>query len=225
MSHPAPDEPGLFDLPLRPLDEPERESPPPRPAPRRPARSGEPSGSLPLFPADEPPASPGAPAAAAPAPAPRPVERPQLLPPPAELPAAPLAARAKAAGGNLLVLAAVVAVQLLGVERLGATLRVADWPAYLAFLLAFSFLYSVIPLAFWGQTPGMVWAGIVARNLDDGPLAFGQTARRWLGGLLSCALLGLPALGALGGRSFSDWVSGSRTLRTAVAAGDEPQPA
>ncbi|HSM51631.1 MAG TPA: RDD family protein, partial [Thermoanaerobaculia bacterium] len=100
---------------------------------------------------------------------------------------------------------------------------IADWPAYAAFLVAFSFLYWVIPLAFWGQTPGMVWAGVVARNLDDGPLAFGQTARRWLGSLLSLALLGLPGLGALRGRSLADWMSGSRTL--SVEPATEPQPA
>ena len=229
MSHSAPDEPGLFDLPLRPPDEPERERepPPPRPA-RRPARAAEPPESLPLFPADRPgegealPLS--APAPAAPrASAARGAERPQLVPPPAELPAAPLAARAKAAAGDLLVLAAVLAAQLLGTERLGAALQLADWPAYLAFLLAFSFLYCVIPLAFWGQTPGMVWAGIVARNLDDGPLAFGQTARRWLGGLLSLALLGLPGLGALRGRSLTDWMSGSQTLRAFESPAPEPQ--
>ena len=27
-------------------------------------------------------------------------------------------------------------------------------------MVAFSFLYTVLPLAFWGHTPGMAWAGI-----------------------------------------------------------------
>jgi len=240
MSHPAPDEPGLFDLPLRPPTEGVRESDPEPPAPRparRAPRSAEPPESLPLFPADEvdelesaevpPPVRPRPAPAAHREPSPRPArpgERPQLVPAPATSPAASLGARAKAATGDLLVLAAVLATQVLGAERLGAPVRTADWPAYTAFLVAFSFLYWVIPLAFWGQTPGMVWAGIVARNLDDGPLAFGQTARRWLGALLSLALLGLPGLGALRGRSLADWVSGSRTLQVEPAA-TEPQPA
>ncbi|MCL4837429.1 MAG: RDD family protein [Thermoanaerobaculia bacterium] len=240
MSHPAPDEPGLFDLPLRPPAEAvvEPEPPAPRPA-RRQTRGAEPPESLPLFPAGEedgleiaepapsarprtgPP--PAAPREGPPRPA-RSAERPQLVPAPAASPVAPLGARAKAAAGDLLVLAAVLATQVLGAERLGAPVRVADWPAYAAFQLAFSYLYWVIPLAFWGQTPGMVWAGVVARNLDDGPLAFGQTARRWLGALLTLALLGLPGLGALRGRSLADWMSGSRTLPVEPVAA-EAQPA
>lgn len=237
MSHPVPDEPGLFDLPLRPPAEGVREPEPPAPRPaRRPPRSAEPPESLPLFPGDEaddfqsaeapPPVRPrtasGAGAHREQRSA-RGAERPQLVPAPADSPAAPLGARAKAATGDLLVLAAVLATQVVGAERLGVPVRIADWPAYAAFLVAFSFLYWVIPLAFWGQTPGMVWAGVVARNLDDGPLAFGQTARRWLGSLLSLALLGLPGLGALRGRSLADWMSGSRTL--SVEPATEPQPA
>ena len=78
-------------------------------------------------------------------------------------------------------------------------------------MTAFSFLYSVVTLAFWGQTPGMVAAGLMARSHGDQPLSFGQTGLRWLAGLLTVALGGLPLLVALTGRSFADRLSGSAT--------------
>ena len=92
------------------------------------------------------------------------------------------------------------------------------WPPFALFLLAFSFLYAVVPLAFWGQTPGMAWRGLVARSLDGDALSFGQTFRRWLGGVLTVATGGLPVLLVLsgadgGGQSLADRISGSRTLR------------
>jgi hypothetical protein len=43
------------------------------------------------------------------------------------------------------------------------------------------------------------------------PLAFDQTARRWIGGILTLLLLGLPLLLAFGGRSLSDLLSGSES--------------
>ena len=94
-----------------------------------------------------------------------------------------------------------------------------DWPAVALFLLSFSFLYTVVPLAFWGHTPGMAWAGLDARGRDGEPLAFDQTARRWIGGILTLLLLGLPLLLAFGGRSLSDLLSGSETLSSRPAAG------
>lgn len=84
------------------------------------------------------------------------------------------------------------------------------------FVAVFSFLYTVIPLAFWGRTLGMTRVGLVASGGDEpqGALTFGQTALRWSGGLLTVALLGLPSLLALlGGRSLTDRLSGSRTWR------------
>ncbi|NJL29066.1 MAG: hypothetical protein HC897_14870 [Thermoanaerobaculia bacterium] len=78
--------------------------------------------------------------------------------------------------------------------------------------LVFSFLYCVVPLAFWGRTPGMVMSHEIARSLDDQPLSFGQTILRWLGALITLALAGLPTLLALiGGRSLADQISGSKT--------------
>lgn len=64
----------------------------------------------------------------------------------------------------------------------------------------------------------MAWAGLVARNRDGEPLTFDQTARRWLGGLLTLALAGLPLLFAGAGRSLTDLVSGSATYPSRGAA-------
>ena len=96
----------------------------------------------------------------------------------------------------------------------GHTVSWRDVPPLLVFALLFSFLYSVFSLAFWGQTPGMAWAGQLARSVTGEPLTFGQTALRWLGGLLTLLLAGLPLLLALaGGRSLADRISDSKTLQ------------
>lgn len=114
-------------------------------------------------------------------------------------------------GGMLLVVAAGA---ILGAYLLGVRWDAADLPALGMFLLVFSFVYSVMPLAFWGRTPGMALARLLSRGADGGPLTFGQTALRWLGGLVTVALAGLPlllALPGLGGRSLADRLSGSHT--------------
>jgi uncharacterized RDD family membrane protein YckC len=120
--------------------------------------------------------------------------------------------RLAAGAADLLVHAAVGVGVLLGCRYLGVRPVLSDWPALALFLLSFSFLYTVVPLAFWGHTPGMAWAGLDARSRDGEPLAFDQTARRWLGAVVTSALMGLPLLLALGGRSLSDLLSGSETL-------------
>jgi hypothetical protein len=114
---------------------------------------------------------------------------------------------------DLLVHAAIAALALGGARLLGAEPNLADWPALALFLLAFSFLYTILPLAFWGQTLGMTWAGLSSRNRDGEPLTFDQTARRWLGGLLTSATLGLPLLFAGRSRTLTDLLSGSDTYR------------
>lgn len=227
-----PDEPSLFDLPLdnppaaaepspraegkrRPSH---REQPPhePQPAPAADASDALPDLPLELFePAPEPPS------------APRAVRRPERLEPPAvEAAAGPLGpveadrsaggpaspgARLAAGAADLLVHAAVAVAVLVGARLLGTRPSLSDGPAVALFLLSFSFLYTVLPLAFWGQTLGMTWAGIASRSLDGEPLAFDQTARRWLGALLTLITLGLPLFLAPRGRSLSDLLSGSVT--------------
>lgn len=225
MTPPASEDPGLFDLPLT-------TAPPPDPAPgaeeteggapataRRAGRRRAPASppeSLPLFGDEEPAARPAAsaPASAAAAPTkPRPVPHPapaEPAPGAAELPAS-LGLRARAAAGDLVVLGAAAAVAALGARALGAPIGLAELPPLALFVLAFSFLYSVISLAFWGQTPGMAWVGLVARTLAGEPLSFGQTALRWAGSWLTWATLGVAGLSALSGRSLADRLSGSAT--------------
>jgi uncharacterized RDD family membrane protein YckC len=120
--------------------------------------------------------------------------------------------RAAAGAADLLVHVAVAVLALAGCRTLGVMPAVADWPAFGVFLLSFSFLYTVVPLAFWGHTLGMTWAGLTAESTGGEPLSFDQTARRWLGALLTLATAGLALLVALHGRSLADRLSGSRTL-------------
>ena len=196
-------EPGLFDLPLDgPMtagpeepDEPEVEGGEEEPLlyepePRRAATAAHPPEPMPDRPGSPAPHAAG-----------HPMRR-----------RAPLSARLLAGLADLAVHLALAVALLFGSRLLGVEAGLGDWPALVLFLLAFSFLYTVLPLAFWGQTPGMAWAGLVARGAGGESLTFGQTGRRWLAGLLTVALLGLPAFLAVGGgRSLTDRLSGSET--------------
>ena len=242
MSEPR--RPSLFDLPLEATEEQRDESAPEEPrAPRRDSRKRPPASpatpaagtprpdeGLPLFP-DEPlpPAEPlppdedkpdeGRPSPQSHAPR-RPAAEPadsQESPPrsPAPMPAS-LGARWRAGSLDLLLHAALALVLAFGSWLLGAPLEGVEILGLAVFVAVFSFLYTVIPLAFWGRTPGMKRAGLVASGGDReaSALTFGQTALRWLGGLLTLSLLGFPSLLALvGGRSLTDRLSGSRTWR------------
>lgn len=116
---------------------------------------------------------------------------------------------------DLLIHTLIVAATVLAVARMGLPLTLGDWPAFAGLGLLLSCLYCVIGLAFWGQTPGMYWLGHLARSVTDEPLTFGQTFLRWLGALLTLALAGLPLLLVwAGGRSMSDRLSDSKTLRS-----------
>jgi uncharacterized RDD family membrane protein YckC len=218
-------EPSLFDLPLdlpdhdrlAPLseggeDSDKVEAPPPRP---RPARLEAIPVERPVPPVPAVPAAPRRPAPVPVAPAPK-----AAAPPAKEMEEdegtpgrAGLGSRLAAGLADLLVHAAIAAVALVGARLLGANPTPAEWPPMVIFLLSFSFLYTILPLAFWGQTLGMTWAGLLSRNRDGEPLTFDQTARRWFGGLLTAATLGLPLLLAGRGRTLTDLISGSNTLR------------
>jgi uncharacterized RDD family membrane protein YckC len=199
-----PEEPMLFDLPLsghEPKEEPEEPPPAPkRSSSREPRRAGPVPVPVPESVMEDEPASRG-----------------EFAGP----------GRRLAAGlADLVVHAAFGVVALFGCRALGVRPETPEAPALGLFLLSFSFLYVVLPLAFWGHTPGMTWAGITARNRDGEPLTFDQTARRWLGAILTFALAGLPillAFGAFGGRSLTDWISGSATYP--VDEEEEPEPA
>jgi hypothetical protein len=141
--------------------------------------------------------------------------RPQLVPGPtprrpAAVPAG-LRARLVAAAVDAGLHLAVVGVGALAALLLGVRPGVEALPAFGLFLLCFSFLYSVVTLAFWGRTPGMAAAGLTARSAGDLPLSFGQTGLRWVAGLATLVLAGLPLLVALSGRSLADRLSRSAT--------------
>ncbi len=187
-----PEEPLLFDLPLSaPGEELEEEELPI--APKRRASSSETRRTGPV-------------------PVPEPEGR--MEPRPAPAPRSEFAGPVRRLGAgvaDLIVHAAVGVLALLGCRWLEVQPQLHEWPAFALFLLSFSFLYTVLPLAFWGHTPGMAWAAITSRNRDGEPLTFDQTVRRWLGGLLTLALVGLPVFLAFGGRTLTDWISGSAT--------------
>lgn len=112
---------------------------------------------------------------------------------------------------DLTMIGAGLAVAATGAVLLGVPPRVGDWPAFLVLGLTFSFLYYVIPLAFWGRSGGMATRKLFVRSNDGRPLSFGQAAQRWLAALLTVATLGLPTFLALTPRSLADRLSNSQT--------------
>jgi hypothetical protein len=223
-------EPGLFDLPLTKTAEEgsEEESgtrraaaPPPERSDRAPRSEDD---ELPLFPVEpsRTPAATGETGAGG-AGRPVPVPPPDRAVPTSEIVAgtgaavgpmpAPFGARLLAALADLGVHLLVAAVGWGGAAVAGVRIAVAELPAFAVFLLSFSFLYSVVSLAFWGRTPGMAAAGVVSRGDGGQPLTFGQTGLRWLGGVATAVFLGLPLLLSLTGRSLPDRLSASRTFR------------
>jgi uncharacterized RDD family membrane protein YckC len=212
-----PEAPGLFDLPLDAAAEPEERATPRRSAPRaeRAARVETPPDSLPLF-APGPAASARRPAAEAPREGRD--ERPLRVVEAGE--ARPVvragAARRLLAGlGDLALHAAVFVLMLAGARLLGSEITPTALLPTAIGLLLFSLLYTVLPLAFWGQTPGMSFAGIVSSSVDGEPLSFGQSFRLWLASLLAVLFAGLPTIIAPRGRSVSDRLAGARTLPAA----------
>lgn len=113
---------------------------------------------------------------------------------------------------DLLVHVAVTGLLIGGCSLLGVAIGTRQALPLAVVLLLFSFVYHVVPLAFWGHTPGMTVAGLRARTLDDHPLSLPQATRRWLALLLTLATGGLGVLLALGGRSLADRLSRSQTL-------------
>lgn len=217
MSRRGPDdELSLFDLPLGDSEPARAERPRSRPA--RESWDGPDDPELPLFtpPKREAPAAEPRRAARE---FPRPLENLPVAPPapavenPGAFFQATISARLVAGLADFALHLVVLLGLLAGLRSLRIEIQWTDTPALLAFLLVFSFLYSAIPLAFWGRTPGMRWAHLVARAEDGGGLTFGETARRWLGGLLTLGLLGLPLVFSFGGRrSLADRLSRSRTF-------------
>lgn len=125
---------------------------------------------------------------------------------------APLGLRLAASCLDAVALLAVLGL-LLGVSMaMGVSVETANLIFFLPTWLAFGFFYQVLPLLFWGRTPGMTAAGIESRDRNGDPLTLEQAAQRWLGGLVTWLLLGTPGVLAVTGRSFVDRLSRSRTL-------------
>jgi len=211
-------EPGLFDLPLEPVPEAARRSRGRATPPERGADLGELAvgpETLPLFSDEEIDRHLDAELES---PAPEALDeiapsRPRAVPDPPRSPeTAHLAARFRATCGDLAVLAAAGLAAAVGARTLSAPVGVDQLAPLLLFVVVFSFVYAVVPLAFWGGTPGMIWAGLVARTSASEPLSFGQSVLRWFAGWATLGLLGLPGLLAVTGRSLVDRLSASTTF-------------
>ena len=207
-------DPGLFDdLPLQQDTRSEPESPPPpavhkpKPAQKAPSAPAGPAESLPLF-TDAP--------AAKPAPTPPPAQDLDAATKPAWRPVVPFPAQISAGLLDLVFVLAVGIVVWLGLYLMGVQIDLVGSGFLALFLLPFSFLYQIFPLAFWGRTPGMERVGLVARSRDGKSLSFSQAVMRWLASLLTVCLIGLPwILTATTGRSLPDRLSDSQTLPAA----------
>jgi len=124
-----------------------------------------------------------------------------------------IGARLVAGLTDLLVHIALGGVLIGGSSLLGAPVGLSHLAPLAIVGGIFSFLYHVVPLAFWGRTPGMAVAGLRARSLGDRPLSLPQATKHWLALVLTTATGGLGVLLALGGRSLADRLSGSQTLQ------------
>jgi uncharacterized RDD family membrane protein YckC len=142
-------------------------------------------------------------------------ERRAASAPAATAAAAPLRASLLAALGDLAFHLLIAGTAALGAALLGVTPRSEQLPGLALLLLVVSYFYTVVPLAFWGRTPGMAAAGLACRGEDGQPLSFAEAVRRWVGSVLTVILLGLPALLLLGGarRSLADRLSGRPVAR------------
>ncbi len=126
---------------------------------------------------------------------------------------ATVGARLVAGLADLVILGAISALMIWGLLRAGISTSPLQLGPLAMFHVTFSFLYTVISLAFWGHTPGMSAMGLSARTPGGETLTFPQAGLRWLAAALTLSLLGTPLLLALFGRSLSDRISGSVTLR------------
>lgn len=119
-----------------------------------------------------------------------------------------LAARARAGGADILLHVALILLVGSGLALLGVAPRPGIVLPVAIFVGVFSLVYTMVPLALWGYTPGMAWAGLVARHHDGTALGFTAAGGRWLGGLLTVTLAGLPML--FGSPTLADRFSRSR---------------
>ncbi len=114
---------------------------------------------------------------------------------------------------DLLVHLAVASLLAAGSATMGVDIALRHLSPLVIAMLAFSFVYHVVPLTFWGRTPGMAVGGVRARATGNLPLSIPQASARFAGLVLTVATLGLGALLALGGRSLADRLSNSGTWK------------
>jgi len=109
--------------------------------------------------------------------------------------AAPLPARgaAFAADAALVLLLAAVALLAATAGR-GQSLRLQGLAWTAVFALYLSFFSTVVPLILFGKTVGMALTGLTARGRKGSPLTAAESARRWLGTVLTLVSLGIPLL-------------------------------
>lgn len=109
--------------------------------------------------------------------------------------AAPLPARgaAFAADAALVLLLAAVALLAATAGR-GQSLRLQGLAWTAGFALYLSFFSTVVPLILFGKTVGMALTGLTARGMKGSPLTAAESARRWLGTVLTLVSLGIPLL-------------------------------
>lgn len=115
---------------------------------------------------------------------------------------------------DLLLHAVIGALLVGGSALLGVEIAARHAAPLAVVLLLFSFLYHVVPLAFWGNTPGMAVVDLRTRTLDDLPLSLPQATGHWLALLLTVLSCGTGVLLALGGKSLADRLSSSQTLQS-----------
>jgi hypothetical protein len=117
----------------------------------------------------------------------------EVGPPASEVRAAPLPARGAAfAADAALVLLLAAAALLAATAGRGQPLRIQGlfWTG--AFAVYLSFFSTVVPLMLFGKTVGMALTGLTARGRQGAPLTAVESARRWLGTVLTVASLGVP---------------------------------
>jgi hypothetical protein len=92
----------------------------------------------------------------------------------------------------VLLLAAVALLAATAGRGQSLRLQGLAWTA--VFTLYLSFFSTVVPLILFGKTVGMALTGLTARGRKGSPLTAAESARRWLGTILTLVSLGIPLL-------------------------------
>ncbi len=124
-----------------------------------------------------------------------------------------LVARLVAGSIDLVVHVATAGLLIAGADQLGVEVQQRHLLPLAIVMAAFAFVYHLVPLTFWGRTPGMAVTGLRARAEGDLPVSIPQAIRRFVGVTVTVATAGLGTLLALSGRSLADRISGTWTWK------------